>query len=301
MGIFGRRRSKAEPTVEADEPSADGAEDREAIDEAEQPDEEEQPDEAEQPDRSEAAVEAVEIDEAGRGAADDGGPDADGPGVEDEPAVPFDRGEGPFDRSEVEDVADLIDLGGLLVPAVPGLQLRLEVEQASQTVVGAHLMLGSSLAQVQVYAAPRTIGVWSEIRTEIAESVLSQGGTAEITDGPLGRQVQAKLPGDRRMRFLGVDGPRWFLRAVLSGPAATSDRTAAPLLEVIRGLVVVRGGAAMAPRELLPLTAPAQPSPEAADAPADSADSADQPDEDTPRSADDLKPFERGPEITEVR
>jgi hypothetical protein len=52
--------------------------------------------------------------------------------------------------------------------------------------------------------------------------------------------------------------------------------------------VVVRGEAAMAPRELLPLRLPEQVAQEAADA-------------EPGGSADDLKPFERGPEITEVR
>lgn len=54
----------------------------------------------------------------------------------------------------------------------------------------------------------------------------------------------------------GVDGPRWFLRGVLSGRAAIDDDAAAPLLEVLRAAVVVRGTEPMAPRELLPLALP---------------------------------------------
>ena len=68
--------------------------------------------------------------------------------------------------------------------------------------------------------------------------------------GPDGRTVFAPA------RFVGVDGPRWFLRAVFSGRAAIEDEAAEPLLEVVRGTVVVRGDAAMAPREMLVLKLP---------------------------------------------
>ena len=93
-------------------------------------------------------------------------------------------------------------------------------------------------------------------------------------------------------RFVGVDGPRWFLRAVLSGRAAIDEDAASALLDVVRATVVVRGDAAMAPRELLALKLP------------DQAGSATQDvveDEPATPSVADLKPFERGPEITEIR
>ena len=58
------------------------------------------------------------------------------------------------------------------------------------------------------------------------------------------------------IRFLGIDGPRWFLRGVLQGPAASSEHSAQALREVLRGIVVVRDGQARPPREILPLHAP---------------------------------------------
>jgi hypothetical protein len=86
-------------------------------------------------------------------------------------------------------------------------------------------------------------------------------------------------------RFVGVDGPRWFLRAVFSGRAAIDDDAAGPLMAVVRDTVVVRGESAMAPREMLPLRLP---------------DEATMPSSE-PATDDELRPFERGPEITEVR
>ncbi len=197
---------------------------------------------------------------------------------------------GPFDRDEVDDSDGYIDLGGLWVPEVDGMQLRLEVDKTGQQVMGVQLVL---------------------LRTEISQSVLAQGGAVDVSDGPFGKQLEARLPNGTRMRFLGIDGPRWFLRAVLSGAAATDGPGAAGILDVVRKVVVVRGSEAMAPRELLPLRVPV-----ARDAGSDGADDgaaeSTQPTEGDSsavatsrsgkqRKAEDLKPFERGPEITEVR
>jgi len=87
-----------------------------------------------------------------------------------------------------------------------------------------------------------------------------------------------------------VDGPRWFLRAVFTGAAVEPARAGA-VEDLVRALVVNRGTEAMAPRELLPLKLPEMPS--EGGAPAD--------EEAGPQSAGDLNPFERGPEITEIR
>jgi hypothetical protein len=57
-------------------------------------------------------------------------------------------------------------------------------------------------------------------------------------------------------RFLGVDGPRWFLRGILSGPAAASAGAAGELEEAFRQIVVVRGSEPMPVRDQLPLTLP---------------------------------------------
>jgi len=250
-------------------------------------------------------------------------PADDGDNAADTPEPRYNRTRGPFDSAEVTDDEEVarIDLGSLLVPPVEGMQLRLELDQEQTSVVSAHALLGESGVQLQVFAAPRTMGVWPDIRSEIADSVRSQGGTAEVVDGPLGRELAAAIPSraaDGRsvhtpVRFLGVDGPRWFLRAVISGPAATDEAQAEPLVDLVRSVVVVRDDEARPPREALPLRVPTVP--ENADDADDAADTADtdrpdaaaEPDDSASeapaarRTADDLKPFERGPEITEVR
>lgn len=220
------------------------------------------------------------------------------PEVTDGADTAWTRGEGPFDHAEVEGREDRVDLGALWVRGVPGMELRLEVDQQSQQVNAATVVLGESALQVQAFAAPRSSGLWDEIRVEISEAVERQGGTVEEHVGDFGPALRTRMPSESGGRtvfapatFLGVDGPRWFLRGVLSGRAAIDEGAAAPLLDVFRTLVVVRGVEPMAPRELLPLRLPTDPRAEAAE-------SEEEGDGDERRRAD---PFERGPEITEVR
>ena len=119
-------------------------------------------------------------------------------------------------------------------------------------------VLGGSAVQLQAFAAPRTEGLWPDIRSEIAASITRQGGTAEDVAGPLGSELQTRMPeaAVADVRFIGVDGPRWFLRAVLSGRPRSTPRPPTRLIDVVRSTVVVRGDEPMAPRDLLPLQLP---------------------------------------------
>jgi hypothetical protein len=55
---------------------------------------------------------------------------------------------------------------------------------------------------------------------------------------------------------LGVTGPRWLLRATFLGRPAVEPREDGELETALREVVVVRGGAPMAPGEPLPLVMP---------------------------------------------
>ena len=115
--------------------------------------------------------------------------------------------------------------------------------------------------------APRTSGIWDGVRREIADAIVAAGGTADEVDGPLGAELRCRMPQagpDGRTvfapaRFLGFDGPRWFLRGVLSGPAAIDVDAAAALVGVFRDVVVHRGSGPMAPREAAVSLLPLQP------------------------------------------
>lgn len=209
--------------------------------------------------------------EAGPDAPGEPGPGAAG-SAEGSGATSYDRSStGPYDVTEVPDTVGRVDLGSLWLPGRQGMELRLEVEDKSKRVIAATISLGGSSMQVQAFAAPRVEGVWDEIRAEIAAAVTRQGGTAEEVSGPFGRELITRLPvrtpdgrsAHQASRFVGVDGPRWFVRAVLSGPAASDPERAADLERVLHGVVVVRGAEAMAPRELLALSLPPVPTPTA--------------------------------------
>lgn len=203
----------------------------------------------------------------------------------------------PKDRPEVDGLDGRLDLGAIWLRGVPGMELRLETDQDRQKVIGAHIKLGESQMQVQAFAAPKSSGIWDEIRDEIAQGLATAGGTAEEADGPLGTELHARMPSRGTkgqaeflpVRFVGVDGPRWFFRAVMSGRAAIEEQAAEQLYALIEDIVIVRGEVPMAPRELLALTLPAQPQ----------AEGADDDDSDSPDAG--LNPFTRGPEITEIR
>ncbi|HXR43480.1 MAG TPA: DUF3710 domain-containing protein [Pseudolysinimonas sp.] len=181
--------------------------------------------------------------------------------IEHPKSAPADREtNGPFDESEANAVRPYVDLGGVKIVPRPDLALRLEVEEESQRVVAVALDYAGSTLQVQPFAAPRGSGLWFEIREQIIEQIQRQGGAASEADGPLGPEVRAEIPspeGRRLARFVGVDGPRWFLRGVISGDAAVDPVAGAQLEELFRSIVVVRGTTPMPPRDLIPLHVPA--------------------------------------------
>ena len=218
------------------------------------------------------------------------------------PREEVDLSDGPFDSASAP-TRDEMDFGSLRLVPTADIELRLDVDETSQTLTGMTAVFGeagTSAVQLQVFAAPKTTGVWYGIRREIAEAIVAGGGTAEEVDGPLGTELHVRMPSqgpDGRTtfspaRFVGVDGPRWFLRAVLSGDAATDDEAAARAMEFVRTVVVHRGSDPRAPRELLELTLP----PELM---AQAQASAQEHEQHTDAST--VGPLERGPEITETR
>ena len=186
-----------------------------------------------------------------------------------EKSAPADREtEGPFDDSEANPVRPYIDLGGVKVLPREGLQLRLEVEEETSRVVAVGLDYSGSTLQIQPFAAPRSSGLWHEIRAQIADQIQRQGGRTSERDGVFGPELVAEIPvaqpgvpGETRIaRFIGVDGPRWFLRGVIAGDAAIDPGAAAEIEDLFRSVVVVRGNQPMPPRDLIPLRMPATPS-----------------------------------------
>jgi hypothetical protein len=252
---------------------------------------------AEDPASSESsdALDPTTADEAEATTEDDAVQAAE-PAAAVETRAPFDREGGPHDVSEIDDDLVRLDLGSVRIAPAEGVEIRVEIDEATGAVQGVTFVADDSALQIGAFAAPRSEGIWDEVRNEIAAGITASGGTADQADGELGPELHARVTGEddkgrpvtQPVRFLGVDGPRWFLRGLISGAGSTDPAAAARLIETFRGVVVVRGDDPMAPHEPLPLALPK-----------DALEAVEEVVEDD--DADDLEPFTRGPEITEIR
>ncbi|MGW6495456.1 DUF3710 domain-containing protein [Nonomuraea angiospora] len=190
------------------------------------------------------------------------------------------RDSGPWDADEPHPETDRIDLGGLRLPHNPDFDVRLA--SVGDQHVGVVVLYEESSLQLQALAAPRSSGLWDEVKTKI----LAQAQQLEEREGPFGSELRGEMKvedGSRPARYLGIDGPRWFLLAVISGKAALDEAVAAAYIDFVKDVVVVRGGDPMAREEPIPLRRPnEQPGEQADERPG-------------------LNPFKRGPEISEIR
>lgn len=176
--------------------------------------------------------------------------------VRDEP----DATTGPYDeRDAPADELTRVDLGALRIPVDTGLDLQVEIAQQHQQVLSATLGSTAGTMQLVLLAAPRNEGIWDEVRAQLSASMSQQGGKpAERAGGAFGTELTGTLPGPTGrvpVRFIGVDGPRWLLRAMLVGPAADPDR-AEVFEEALRQTVVVRGTEPLPLGDPVPLSLP---------------------------------------------
>jgi hypothetical protein len=182
------------------------------------------------------------------------------------------RAEGPFDISEVEDVEGTpemprIDLGSMVLAGFPGAELRLQMSEETQQIVSAMLIHQDSALELGAYAAPRSGGLWAELREEIMASATEAGGSAQLAEGPFGVELRRLIPvttpegeeGYQPSRMWVAEGPRWLLRGIVYGQAALEEGLDSPVAEMLtafRQVIVRRGEEPMAPGDLLPLVMP---------------------------------------------
>lgn len=202
------------------------------------------------------------------------------------------RPDGPWDVAEYEapEGEQRLDLGALLVAQQAGVDVQVQADENTGQVILLTFARPDGAVQVQPFAAPRSGGLWDSVRGQIKTSINQGGGLVEEAQGSFGVELRAQVrnnDGSTNMqpaRFVGIDGPRWFLRAVFLGAATKPGPAATSLESMVRSLVVVRGSEAMPVGEPIPLRLPnsggASP---------------------TAQAAPTLSPFARGPEITETR
>jgi hypothetical protein len=177
-----------------------------------------------------------------------------------------------------------VDLGSMILPAMAGVDIQVQAQQETGVITQVTLVSGTAGVQIQPFAAPRSGGMWADVRGQIRSGINASGGLVEEVEGPFGAEIHAQVQqesGMQPVRFTALEGDRWLLRAVFLGTAARPGPDATRLEEIVRSITVVRGDVAMPVGGALPLRLPTQ-----------AAGDADRPT---------LDPFERGPEITETR
>jgi Protein of unknown function (DUF3710) len=166
---------------------------------------------------------------------------------------------GPYDISEAPDGVERLNLGSLHIPIVDGVSVRVQANDQG-VIQQVALMHDENALMLSVLAAPRGENVWDEARADIRKELTGGGAWAEeIRGGEFGTELRARVTtpeGAVQLRFVGVAGPRWLLRAIFQGALADDPNASPLLLASFHGLVVDRGRDAMPVLEALPLRLP---------------------------------------------
>lgn len=177
---------------------------------------------------------------------------------------PADRPEnGPFDVSEIGLLAPYMDFGSIRISPQPDVAIKADIEETTKRIVSISLETAGHRLQLQAFAASKLDGLWAAAMVAIEEGVKAQGGLADQIQGALGPELRVQtsvtengLKLLRESRFVGVDGPKWFLRGVLTGPELYSEARYLSLIALFRAVAVSRGELPLPPGDLLPITLP---------------------------------------------
>ena len=166
---------------------------------------------------------------------------------------------GPHDSSEVTSTLGYLSFGSILMPTIEGVSVRVEVDEATNAILAVSFEHQGSVLQVSVFSVAKSEALWPEIYGQLIETITASGGSVVETVGGLGKQLDAVIVAEgskREVRFIGFDGPRWFLRGAITGPALTDANAALNMEDIFRSLVIDRGNSPLPPREPLPLKVP---------------------------------------------
>lgn len=174
------------------------------------------------------------------------------------------RGEdyGPWDvdDEQVPDYDEYLDLGAYFLPFMQNIELRVKANRATQEVLGCTISYGSSSLEIEAFAAPKTMGMWDDVRDDLLTSHADASEHAGTFGTEIDLPVTVKGGNTVVTRIVGVDGPRWMLRGIFSGKAVNSDSDEAKALDgFFADIVVARGEEPLAPRDLIPMHAPVAP------------------------------------------
>ena len=164
------------------------------------------------------------------------------------------RADGPFDvrgRRSPTTTVERVDLGAPADHPSPSRELQLQVDEADGQVVQSVMLAGPDGAlELRAFAAPRNGDLWSEVRPQIAAEVAQRAApppSARAARAPSwsadGRPAPDGGRASSRPRVIGINGPRWLLRATLLGAPGRRARRRDGWEERWRTVVVRRGDA----------------------------------------------------------
>ena len=187
--------------------------------------------------------------------------DVSEPSINSDDAAPgSDSGIGPWDAAHAPErpgSAGRIDLGSLRIPAVDGMQIRLESPGgSSQEVSAAVLVLAGSTLELRAFAAPRTAGIWNELREDITAELDRAKARFDVEDGPHGLEILPPLMRRLHGFCAGFSPTSWLCAMALPGRRGRFFRFTPP------------GSALLPPPRIFPvlsLLSPGRPSPRSAE------------------------------------
>jgi hypothetical protein len=174
------------------------------------------------------------------------------------------RAHGPWDSAE-KDVGDdpaYLDFGSLLIRGRPGFNLQVPTDDDQGTIGSVVLVTEDSGLELRAFADARSGGLWDAVRADLEDEAERLEGEVERVDGPFGPELHIKVPvtmpdgvhGVQPTRIVGIEGPRWMLRATFLGQEALEPSDDSLLMNALRDVVVVRSDEPRAPREALLIT-----------------------------------------------
>jgi hypothetical protein len=187
--------------------------------------------------------------------------------VADERLIPTAPETGPFDIDSAPDgliTGDWVDLGSMMLAPAPGKELRLQVDEKSGQIAAVMLTAEDGAMELRAFAAPRNGDLWTESLPMLREDVQQRGGATADLEGPWGTelitQMKVKLPDGQpavqQTRIIGVNGPRWMLRATMLGRPAMEPTAGKEWEKLLEQVVVNRGAEAKPKGEALEVKLP---------------------------------------------
>ncbi len=168
---------------------------------------------------------------------------------------------GPHDADDIGpqrlEAPGLVDFGAVRVPVPERGTIALEPAENGR-MQAVHISLPEGRLSVSALAAPKSSRLWPDLAKEIDASLREGGARVRSYQGEWGRELHA-TSGAATSVFVGVDGARWMLYGVATGPTRDAEPLLEELRRMVRGTIVVRGRSPYPVRTVLPLEAPAGP------------------------------------------